>query len=169
MAEKIDFSKVRFLIVDPNPLALQMLNDILSMLGANYVRRATDYDKAFEVLKEGNIDILITEREITPKNGIELVDFIRNDPSSRDRLLPVIILTARSEEPFVVEARDHGANEFVAKPYTVDSLYKRLSAVIAYPRSFVSAPGYFGPERRRKQLPFNGAERRGVDPNAPKG
>ena len=157
MAEKIDFSKVRFLIVDPNPLALQMLNDILSMLGATFVRRVTDYDKAMEVLKEGNIDILITEREITPKNGIELVDFIRNDPSSRDRLLPVIVLTARSEEPFVVEARDHGANEFVAKPYTVDSLYKRLSAVIAYPRSYVNAPGYFGPERRRKQLPFNGA------------
>jgi CheY-like chemotaxis protein len=169
MAEKIDFSKVRFLIVDPNALALQMLNDILSMLGANYVRRATDYDKAMDVLKEGNIDILITEREITPKNGIELVDFIRKDPSSRDRLLPIIVLTARSEEPFVHEARDHGANEFVAKPYTVDSLYKRLAAVIAYPRQYVSAPGYFGPERRRKQVPFNGTDRRGVDPNAPPG
>ena len=166
MPEKIDFSKVRFLIVDPNPLALQMLNDILSMLGANYVRRVTDYDKAMEVLKEGNIDILITEREITPKNGIELVDYIRLDPSSRDRMLPIIVLTARSEEPFVVEARDHGANEFVAKPYTVDSLYKRLAAIIAFPRPYVNAPTYFGPERRRRQQPFNGPDRRGVDPNA---
>jgi DNA-binding response OmpR family regulator len=166
MAEKIDFSKVRFLVVDPNPLALQMLNDILSMLGANYVRRATDFDKAMAVLKEGNIDIVITERDLTPQSGIAMLDFIRNDPASRDRLLPVIVLTARSEETFVVEARDHGANEFVAKPYTVDSLYKRLSAIIAYPRPFVSAPGYFGPERRRKQLPFNGTDRRGVDPNA---
>ena len=165
MAEKIDFSKVRFLIVDPNGLALQMLNDILSMLGANYVRRATDYDKALAALAEGGIDIVITERDLTPKSGIDMLDYIRKDPSSRDRLLPVIVLTARSEEPFVFEARDHGANEFVAKPYTVDSLYKRLAAIIAYPRAYVSAPGYFGPERRRRQLPFNGADRRGVDPD----
>ena len=166
MAEKIDFSKVRFLIVDPNALALQMLNDILSMLGANYVRRASDYDKAMAVLAEGGIDIVISERDLTPKSGIDMIDFIRKDPASRDRLLPVIILTARSEEPFVVEARDHGANEFVAKPYTVDSLYKRLAAIIAFPRPYVNAPSYFGPERRRKQTPFNGADRRGVDPNS---
>jgi predicted naringenin-chalcone synthase len=88
-----------------------------------------------------------------------------HDPASRDRLLPVIVLTARSEEPFVIEARDHGANEFVAKPYTVDSLYKRLAAIIAFPRPYVNAPTYFGPERRRKQTAFNGADRRGVDPN----
>jgi two-component system, chemotaxis family, chemotaxis protein CheY len=166
MAEKIDFSKVRFLVVDPNALALQMLNDILAMLGANYVRRASDYDKAMAVLVEGGIDIVITERDLTPKSGIDMLDFIRKDPGSRDRLLPVIVLTARSEEQFVVEARDHGANEFVAKPYTVDSLYKRLAAIIAYPRPYVNAPTFFGPERRRKQLPFNGADRRGVDPNS---
>jgi DNA-binding response OmpR family regulator len=165
MAEKIDFSKVRFLIVDPNALALQMLNDILSMLGANYIRRAADYDKAMAVVAEGGIDIVITERDIVPKSGIDMLDFIRRDPASRDRLLPVIVLTARSEEPFVIEARDHGANEFVAKPYTVDSLYKRLAAIIAFPRPYVNAPTYFGPERRRKQTAFNGADRRGVDPN----
>lgn len=166
MAEKIDFSRVRFLIVDPNGLALQMLNDILSMLGANYVRRAADYDKAMAVLAEGGIDIVITERDLTPKSGIDMLDYIRKDPASRDRLLPVIVLTARSEEPFVIEARDHGANEFVAKPYTVDSLYKRLAAIIAFPRPYVSAPTYFGPERRRRQQPFNGPDRRGVDPDA---
>jgi CheY-like chemotaxis protein len=99
MAEKIDFSKVRFLIVDSNGLALQMLNDILSMLGASHVRRATDYEKALAVLAEGGIDIVITERDLTPKSGIELLEYIRNDPASRDRLLPVIVLTARSEEP----------------------------------------------------------------------
>jgi two-component system, chemotaxis family, chemotaxis protein CheY len=137
------------------------------MLGANYVRRANDYDKAMAVIKEGGIDIVITERDLTPLTGIDMLDFIRKDPASRDRLLPVIVLTARSEEPFVVEARDHGANEFVAKPYTVDSLYKRLAAIIAFPRPYVNAPTYFGPERRRRQQPFNGSDRRGVDPNAP--
>jgi two-component system, chemotaxis family, chemotaxis protein CheY len=166
MPEKIDFSKIRFLICDPNSLSLTMLGDILSMLGANYVRRVNDFEKAMGVLKEGNIDIVITEYDLPTEGGNKLCDYIRNDPASRDRLMPIIMLTARSEEQYVVEARDHGVNEFVAKPYTVDSLYKRLSSVIAYPRPFISAPGYFGPDRRRKQMPFNGKGRRGVDPNA---
>jgi two-component system, chemotaxis family, chemotaxis protein CheY len=166
MPEKIDFAKIRFLICDPNALSLTMLGDILSMLGANYVRKVNDFEKAMNVLKEGNIDIIITEHDLPVEGGIKLVDYIRHDPASRDRMMPVIMLTARSEEQYVTEARDHGVNEFVAKPYTVDSLYKRLSMVIAYPRPYVSAPGYFGPDRRRKQMPFNGKERRGVDPNA---
>lgn len=166
MPEKIDFSKIRFLICDPNALSLTMLNDILSMLGATYVRRVNDFEKAINVVKDGNVDIVVTEHDLPPAGGLKLVHYIRNDPASRNRLMPVILLTARSEEQYVVEARDHGVNEFVAKPYTIDSLYKRLSVVIAYPRPFVSAPGYFGPDRRRKQMPFNGNERRGVDPGA---
>lgn len=166
MPEKIDFSKIRFLICDPNAFSLTMLNDILSMLGATYVRRVNDFEKAINVVKDGNVDIVVTEHDLPPAGGLKLVHYIRNDPASRNRLMPVILLTARSEEQYVVEARDHGVNEFVAKPYTIDSLYKRLSVVIAYPRPFVSAPGYFGPDRRRKQMPFNGNERRGVDPGA---
>ena len=40
MPEKIDFSKVSFLIVDSNPLSSQLVRDILSVLGATAVRSA---------------------------------------------------------------------------------------------------------------------------------
>lgn len=160
MAEKIDFSKVRFLIVDNNSLALQMLEDILRMLGTTSIRRASDSAKAKVALREGDIDVVITERELEPETGIQLVDYIRHSSESLDRLLPVIMLTARSESEYVTEARDKGVTEFLGKPFNVDSLYRRIASVIARPRAFVNSPEYFGPDRRRRQQAYTGPNRR---------
>jgi len=160
MSEKIDFSHVRFLIVDSNRLMGKLVRDILSMLGANQITLSTDYDQALQVLRSGGIDVVVSEWNLKPRSGIELLDFIRNDGMSPDRMLPVIILTANSEMEFVMESRDKGVTEFLAKPFTADGLYRRLVSVIARPRDFVSVKGYFGPDRRRQQIPFDGQDRR---------
>jgi DNA-binding response OmpR family regulator len=160
MAEKIDFSKVRFLVVDNNLLSAQMLEDILRMLGSTAIRRASDSEKAKKALREGEIDIVITERELEPESGIQLIDYIRHSTESLDRLMPVIMLTARSENEYVTEARDKGVTEFLAKPFNVDSLYRRIAAVIARPRPINNPPDYFGPDRRRRQQAYSGPNRR---------
>ncbi|KZD03364.1 response regulator [Oceanibaculum pacificum] len=163
MAEKIDFSAVRFLIVDPNPLSTELLYDILRMLGSISIRRAADSNKAMTILRAGGIDVLITEWNVGPVSGLELLDMVRNSTQSPDRMLPIIMLTANSEPEFVVQARDHGVTEFLAKPFTVDAFYRRLVSVIARPRSFVNADSYFGPDRRRRQINHGGPDRRRED------
>lgn len=160
MSEKIDFSHVRFLVVDTNKLMCQLIKDILQMLGVLQVATARDSEKAIAVLRSGGVDVLITEWNLKPKSGMELLDWLRNDGTSPDRMMPVIFLTANSEMEYVVESRDRGVTEFLAKPFTADSMYKRLVSVIARPRDFVSVPNYFGPDRRRQQLPFEGPDRR---------
>lgn len=160
MSEKIDFSHVRFLIVDSNRLMGKLVREILGMLGATQVTMARDYDQAIGILRSGSVDVCITEWNLKPHSGMELLDFIRNDGSSPDRMLPVIMLTANSEMEFVTESRDRGVTEFLAKPFTADGLYRRLVSVIARPRDFISVRGYFGPDRRRQQLPFDGVDRR---------
>jgi DNA-binding response OmpR family regulator len=78
-------------------------------------------------------------------------------------MTPIIMLTANSEVDYVVRARDMGVTEFLAKPFNVEGLYRRLVAVIARPRAFVNADGYFGPDRRRRQVPYTGPDRRRSD------
>jgi len=160
MSEKIDFSHVRFLIVDSNRLMGKLVREILGMLGASQITLARDYDQAIAILRTGTIDVCITEWNLKPRSGLELVDFVRNDGSSADRMLPIIMLTANSEMEYVVISRDKGATEFLAKPFTADGLYRRLVSVIARPRDYISVKGYFGPDRRRQQLPFEGPDRR---------
>jgi DNA-binding response OmpR family regulator len=160
MPEKIDFTTIRFLVVDGNRLFLDMVKDVLAMLGAPNVLRAPDVEKAKRLLREENIDIVITEWNLEGETGVDLLHYIRNSPDSPNRLMPIVMLTANSEENYVLAARDRGVTEFLAKPFTAQTFYDRLVSVIARPRSFVDAETYFGPDRRRHQAEFRGPDRR---------
>lgn len=163
--ERIDFRKVSFLVVEPNRVMGQMVRDVLMMLEAQYIDRARDFDSAVSILRLGRIDVLITEwalsHEQNGHTGMDIVHWIRNNPASVNRMMPVVMMTANSEEEYVCRARDCGVSEFVAKPYTVNGFYTRLAAAIARPRQFVRIDEYFGPDRRRKRnTPYQGPERR---------
>lgn len=163
MPEKIDFSKVSFLIVDQNKLSTQIIRDILAMLEVTRVRSFTSVERARNVLRGEPVDIIITEYYMEPENGIDLIDWVRTASDSPDRMTPIIMLTANSEEEYVMRARDRGVTEFLAKPFNVEGLYRRLVAVIARPRAFVNVDGYFGPDRRRRQVDYDGPDRRHID------
>ena len=163
MPEKIDFSKVSFLIVDQNRLTTQLIRDILALLEVTRIRSVTSVARARNVLRGESVDIIITECHMEPETGIDLIEWIRTGPDSPDRMIPIIMLTANSEEEYVVRARDRGVTEFLAKPFNVEGLYRRLVSVIARPRAFVNIDTYFGPDRRRRQVEFGGPDKRSED------
>jgi DNA-binding response OmpR family regulator len=158
--EKIDLSKVRFLVVEENRVMGEAITDILSALGATQVVRGYDVDQAIRILRSGSVDVVFTEWVLRGRSGIELLEYIRRDPRSPNRMMPIIMVTANSEEEYVKQARDLGITEFMAKPFTVDTFYRRLVTVIARPRAFISVDSYFGPDRRRRQVEFHGPDRR---------
>jgi DNA-binding response OmpR family regulator len=85
---------------------------------------------------------------------------LRANPQSPNPFVPVIILTGPTTQEHVRQARDAGANEFIAKPVSVKTMMSRLASVIEHPRPFVRTSQYFGPCRRRRQDEHQGPERR---------
>lgn len=159
--QKIDLSQIRFIVIDPNPLSGELTRDVLAVMGATSIRRCGTTDQALEALRAEPYDILITEWNTSPMGGLELIDYIRTSPSSPNRLMPILLMTARSETEYVLQARDRGITEFLAKPFTVEGLFRRLVSIIAYPRPFIDAERYFGPDRRRRRdIGYKGPERR---------
>lgn len=158
--DKIDFATVKFMIIDNSPLAADLVKDVLAMLGTREIHKMLSTERAIDALRKEAFDIVITELETEPMGGFEFARFIRTSEYSPNRFLPIIMMTARSEEKYVAEARDCGITEFVAKPFTIQTLYKRLVSAIAKPRQFVQLSDFFGPDRRRSRQPYSGAERR---------
>ncbi len=159
--QKIDLSEIRFVVIDPNPTSMELTRDVLGMMGARQIRKCTTTDKAIEALRSDPFDIVITEWNTTPLSGLEFVEYIRTSRESPNRLMPILLMTARSEEEYVVQARDRGITEFLAKPFTVEGFHRRLVSMIAFPRPFIDAERYFGPDRRRRRaLGYKGPERR---------
>ncbi len=59
--------------------------------------------------------------------------------------------------------RDAGVNEFIAKPVSGDSLYRRIVEIIVNPRPFVRTEDFVGPDRRRRSSPDHELKRRRTD------
>ncbi len=152
-------SNVRVLIVDDQDFIRSLLRHILGVLGCTTISDAANGVAAWEIIRDNPPDLLIVDWEMEPMDGMELVRKIRNDDASPDRFMPIIMITAHSERPRIIEARDVGINEFVMKPVSARTLFSRLNAVIEHPRRFVRAGEYFGPDRRRKRT-FVDFERR---------
>ena len=155
-----DLSALAILIVDPNHLVRRLIADILRSWGVRRVEQAASGADAIKILAAGPVDLVVTEANSAPVTGFELVKIIRAGHEGFDRFTPVIMMSAHSHVKTVLAARDSGVNEFLVKPFSAQSLYRHICAVIENPRPIVSAPGFLGPDRRRKRLARNGTERR---------
>ena len=80
---------------------------------------------------------------------------------SPNPFVPIIMLTGHTHVDRVLQARDAGVTEFLAKPISINAILSRLVAIVDHPRPFVRTKSYFGPcRRRRDDHQYQGPERR---------
>lgn len=159
---------LRLLVIDDNPHMRAIVLSLLQGLGVRDVRQAADGVQALELLRKAPVDIALVDFDMSPMDGVAFTREVRNAPDSPDIYLTVIMMTGHAERARVEAARDAGVNEFLLKPLTLRAVVERLEAVIQRPRVFVRAPGYFGPDRRRRADPaYAGPSRRREDAGAP--
>jgi two-component system, chemotaxis family, chemotaxis protein CheY len=167
MSKNYDFRNLRVLVVDDCKFMRGILERMLDALGIGYVRVAIDGISAWDLLQTEDFDLVITDWEMEPEDGATFVRRIRLDPESPGRYIPVVMLTGYTEKAKVTNARDIGITEFLAKPLAARSLHARIVNIIENPRPFVRTTTFFGPCRRRLNLPsFEGADRRAAQDDA---
>jgi DNA-binding response OmpR family regulator len=132
------------------------------------VYKAETSDAAWQSMRDFNPDVIFLDWMIDGASGIELVRLIRTSAASPNPFVPVIMMCGQTRPAQVIQARDAGCNEFLAKPVTVNGIMTRLISVIENPRPFVRTKSYFGPCRRRRELAqFGAVDRRTNKPNRP--
>lgn len=146
---QLDLSSVKFLIADDNGFMRTIMRELMCMMHCHNLVFASNGDEALEVLETYQPDIIITNWHMPVVNGIELIRNIRARTGMEIEMVSIIILTAHTEAAQVAEARDAGANEFLAKPISAKVLYSRLVSLVVNPRPFVRSIRYIGPCRRR--------------------
>ena len=158
---RIEFSKLRFLVVDDNAHMRRILRTLLHGFGARDVNEAEDGASGLEAFTHYIPDIIITDWAMPIFDGLELTQMVRQPGANANPYVAIIMLTGHSEKKRVTAARDAGITEFLAKPISAKGLYERIVNVVASPRPFVKTNTYFGPDRRRMINPnYAGAERR---------
>lgn len=143
------FEKLSILIVDDSPHMRTLLRALLEAVGVFELAEAKDGESAFAHLLEREPDLVLADMTMAPMDGIALTRKVRTHPDSPNPFLPIIMITGHTARHRVLEARDAGVNEFLAKPLSIGELAAHLTAIVTRPRPFVRSPGYFGPDRRR--------------------
>ena len=153
------------LVVDAVNFSRGMIAEILRGHDVTNVFSARGAADAHEFLTENAIDLIFLSWE--PGDAFEALVFcraLRRAHNDRLRRLPVILVTSSLTRQMVIDGRDAGVDEFLAKPISPAALKQRLEMVIETPRPFVDCDVFIGPCRRRKNpADYYGEKRRAGD------
>ena len=121
--EKIK-EKAKALIVEDSISTRRSLAEFMQDLSYE-VYTAKDGIEAIEVIKENQPNILLTDLEMPRMNGLELTSHLRANEATKD--IPVIMITSRTTEKHIQEAKSIGVNEYLTKPFQEDLLLEKVS------------------------------------------
>lgn len=92
------------------------------------VEEATDGQEALLRVAEARPDLILLDWMLPAMSGLEVCRQLRRRPNTRD--LPIIMVTARTEDQDAVRALDTGADDYIAKPFAMESLLARIRALL---------------------------------------
>jgi two-component system phosphate regulon response regulator PhoB len=119
--------KPRVLVVEDEAALATMLRYNLERQGYN-VDEAGDGQEAMTRISEQQPDLVLLDWMLPVMSGIEVCRQIRRRPETRD--LPVIMVTARTDDQDAVRGLNTGADDYITKPFNLDSLLARVRALL---------------------------------------
>ncbi len=115
----------RILIIEDDISILNGLRDVLIFKSYD-VFTATDGEAGYETAVEKNPDLIILDIMLPKMDGFTLCKKLRDEGN----MIPVLMLTARGEEPDKVKGLDFGADDYVTKPFSLPELLARVRALL---------------------------------------
>jgi len=115
------------LIVEDEPAIAELLAINLRHAGMK-VRHAADAAQARSAVSERLPDLVLLDWMLPGESGLQLARYWRT--SERTRELPIIMLTARTQEDDRVAGLDAGADDYLVKPFSTKELMARVRAVL---------------------------------------
>ncbi len=120
-------SKKVILTVDDEEHILELIGFNLEINGYEAIKAETG-EEALDILKREHVDLVLLDRMLPGMDGIEVLRRIRQDKSFGK--LPVILLTAKTEEFDKVVGLEVGADDYIGKPFGVHELVARIKALL---------------------------------------
>lgn len=118
---------MRVVIVDDYNTMLRILRNLLRQLEINNVEEATDGDTAFQLIQKVTPDLIISDWNMTPVTGLDLLRRVRGDAKLKH--IPFIMVTAESKTENVIAAKQAGVSNYIVKPFNADTLRAKIASV----------------------------------------
>lgn len=117
------------LVVDDYVQMLRIIGNLLRQIGFSNIDTAMDGAAALRKLREGEYGLVISDWNMEPITGYQLLEEIRADEELHD--LPFIMVTAESKTEHVIAAKQAGVNNYIVKPFTAQTLKEKMELVFS--------------------------------------
>lgn len=128
MLQNIDPSKKSILITDDDPSIRRFLENMVEGAGYKSIT-AADGKHCIEITKRLIPDLILMDITMPFMNGIETCKIIKNNQKTKN--VPVIFVTANSEDINLIDAFEAGGSDYVRKPVKKTDLLARIKATLA--------------------------------------
>ncbi|MGL1921054.1 MAG: response regulator [Hyphomicrobiales bacterium] len=115
------------LVVDDYKTMIRIIRNLLKQLGFENIDDAADGAEALGKLKEKSYGLVISDWNMEPMTGYELLKEVRGDEVLAKT--PFIMVTAESKTENVIAAKKAGVNNYIVKPFNAATLKAKINAV----------------------------------------
>jgi two-component system chemotaxis response regulator CheY len=123
-------TNINVLIVDDYRTMLRIIRNLLKQLEFNNVDEAVDGQEALAKLRAGNFGLVISDWNMAPMTGLDLLKEVRADQRLKD--MPFIMITAESKTENVVAAKQAGVSNYIVKPFNAETLREKIEKVLVH-------------------------------------
>jgi two-component system chemotaxis response regulator CheY len=120
--------KMPVLVVDDYATMRKIVRQLLKQIGFTNVHEASDGNEALNLMRDGGIGLVISDWNMEPMTGIELLREVRANPQLKDT--PFIMVTAESKTENVVVAKQSGVSNYIVKPFNAETLKNKIASVL---------------------------------------
>ncbi|MFC4170375.1 chemotaxis response regulator CheY [Teichococcus aestuarii] len=121
---------IKVLVVDDYKTMTRIIRNLLKQIDFHDADEAADGHEALAKLRSGNFGLVISDWNMAPMTGLELLKEVRAD--ARLKHLPFIMVTAESKTENVVAAKQAGVSNYIVKPFNAETLREKIEKVMAH-------------------------------------
>ena len=119
---------MRFLIVDDSSTMRRIIINTLNNLGYKEFHEAGNGREGIDKLATTAVDMIITDWNMPEMSGIDFIRAVRANEATK--ALPVLMVTTNAAEDDIKEALRAGVNNYVVKPFTLDTIKEKIQAAL---------------------------------------
>ena len=116
------------LVVDDYRTMVRIIRNLLRQIGFEDVDEASDGTEALEKLRENKYELIISDWNMEPMTGYDLLQEVRAD--SQLSKTPFIMITAESKADNVIAAKQAGVSNYIVKPFNAATLKAKIQSVL---------------------------------------
>ncbi len=125
----VDFQGLPIIVVDDYQSMQRLIRTLLLQIGFNNIDLATDGATALSKLRDRRYAVIISDMKMAPMSGLDLLREVRSDEHLKT--IPFIMVTAAVDVNEVVAAKESGVTDYIIKPFTTETLKRKLTNVLA--------------------------------------